>query len=456
MKVLRCAPAVLLLWLLCSFALTLSGCEGPSLSPVREAADNPPKLALAAPQGAAGKVADLELQLIGGFYKLQWTYVNRGDYDLNGAVGVSDITPIAMHFGADTDDGQGNDALESWVDGDGDGAVGISDITPIAMGFLSEVTEYYIMTSANEGGPYSSIGTVAFGDSSFPKAWDVFLPSGALVYTAVVPVSADLSAGELSNVVCLPAVNGVAPQSGWAESIVKFTANVRQGISPDSMSWDFGGGAAPNASTDWAPEVVLGSPGDYEGVFTLFIGTSSVTYPFSYTVLEPFADALPDSIYLLSDKSAYNVGETVYVTVYIYQNASPLANLNGAEILKSSTILASPGDWMVDLPSGTFFSGMTLLYCAGSSDGNYFDINVTQLGLNNEVVLGQGSAVTVPFTASQPGTTQLELVQFRDVKRTYYSDLSLTEYYFSHMGLDLNGDGDVTADEAKLAITVNP
>jgi len=40
----------------------------------------------------------------GGAAQLTWTYAGSGDYDLNGAVTISDITPLARYFGAKATD----------------------------------------------------------------------------------------------------------------------------------------------------------------------------------------------------------------------------------------------------------------------------------------------------------------------------------------------------------------
>jgi hypothetical protein len=91
------------------------------------------KLASAAPLNSGCQVRDLSYDGLTG--TLTWTYANAGDYNIDGIVGVADITPLALYFGADTDDGIGNDELETWLDGDGNGVIGIGDITPLAMGF---------------------------------------------------------------------------------------------------------------------------------------------------------------------------------------------------------------------------------------------------------------------------------------------------------------------------------
>jgi len=97
------------------------------------------KAASMPPTGVTNHIDDLACSLNDdGVYALSWLYRNCGDYDQNGAVGIEDITPIAIHFGEDT-------APENeWIDGDSDGRVHISDITPIAMYFGANVHHYSV------------------------------------------------------------------------------------------------------------------------------------------------------------------------------------------------------------------------------------------------------------------------------------------------------------------------
>ena len=159
------------------------------------------RIVSAVPIGEAGRVTDLtynsETQM------LSWSYMNVGDYDSSGEVGIPDITMIAQNYLAVTTDGIGDDALEPWIDGDKNGEVGISDITPIAQGYWNEVTAYRILTSESETGEFSPIGElVPFGDPGvFPKIFGASLPSNVLAFVTVVPIGSMLEEGERGNAV---------------------------------------------------------------------------------------------------------------------------------------------------------------------------------------------------------------------------------------------------------------
>jgi eukaryotic-like serine/threonine-protein kinase len=85
------------------------------------------------------QVHDLQVTANGTFADLQWTEVNTGDYNNSGDVGVSDVTPLAMHYNelADTPE-------RELIDGNRDGVLNVQDVTQIAMNFASEITGYEV------------------------------------------------------------------------------------------------------------------------------------------------------------------------------------------------------------------------------------------------------------------------------------------------------------------------
>lgn len=100
---------------------------------------------------------------------LSWYYFSSGDYDQNGEVSVSDLTPLGVHFGkraaAETrsviDQLAGGPqaapfgltAIEAVVDGDANGEIGITDITPVGQYFYRRVTSYRVY-AGTEGADY--------------------------------------------------------------------------------------------------------------------------------------------------------------------------------------------------------------------------------------------------------------------------------------------------------------
>lgn len=92
---------------------------------------------------------------------LSWGYYNNGDYDQNQLVSLSDLQPIAVHFGEG--DGSPFDpaSVQSVIDGDINGLITLGDITPIAANFQNHVEAYNVYTSANASDAPSSNGEVS-------------------------------------------------------------------------------------------------------------------------------------------------------------------------------------------------------------------------------------------------------------------------------------------------------
>ncbi len=169
----------------------------------------PAKLVSTPPTGEANRVNDLQItDNGGGTYTLSWHYRNLGDYDQSGTVGISDITPIAMHYGETYDPETEPNCLLAVIDGNGDGKVGIADITPIAMYYSTDCAGYSIRGSSTY--PESldetvEIGTVeiALATGEGRKRFSELLPESEYQFFAVAPYDGDSSLGDLSNVVIL-------------------------------------------------------------------------------------------------------------------------------------------------------------------------------------------------------------------------------------------------------------
>lgn len=85
------------------------------------------------------QVRDLQVTANGTFADLQWTEVNTGDYNNSGDVGVSDVTPLAMHYNEPADTPE-----RRLIDGNRDGLLNVQDVTQIAMNFASQITGYEV------------------------------------------------------------------------------------------------------------------------------------------------------------------------------------------------------------------------------------------------------------------------------------------------------------------------
>lgn len=104
----------------------------------------------------------------GGNVLLTWTYRHRGDYDQNGEVNVSDISPIGVHYLKNTGSADWN--MARVADGDTNNEVNVSDLTPIGQNYGSIVNGYQIESSATPGdsGSWSAVTEIDLSQGTIP------------------------------------------------------------------------------------------------------------------------------------------------------------------------------------------------------------------------------------------------------------------------------------------------
>ncbi len=145
----------------------------------------------------------------------------------------------------------------------------------------------------------------------------------------------------------------VVPIEGTEGETQTFNATV-SGTEPITFSWNFGGGAAPNTTTDRSPEVVLGAPGAYNASVTVdnAFGPSN-TFDFTLTVnpavaIDPVIDGDNWSSYIL-DTSNENYAKYTAVAL-IDGKPAILYTRDDRKWIKYaySTVVkpTSPADWV--------------------------------------------------------------------------------------------------------------
>ena len=109
---------------------------------------NPPRSISTPPHGERAAVP---LGYNAGNSSLYWGYHSPGDYDQNGIVNVSDLTPLGQNFGKTAFGGSFPlNSLEAVVDGDGNGEINLADVTPIGVNFGVQCSGYNIYVAENE------------------------------------------------------------------------------------------------------------------------------------------------------------------------------------------------------------------------------------------------------------------------------------------------------------------
>ncbi|MCB1186414.1 hypothetical protein KDL29_04525 [bacterium] len=169
------------------------------------------KSASAPPDGNINKVQDLSVVDIGnGQVRLEWTELNWADYDHNGEVGISDLTPLGINLG---DNGPWQPTEPGyWVDGDGNGLITLADITPIGQRYGTSVKGYSIYRVGGSTPP--ALGKLQYADSAdaikttgLPRRYSVVLDSPPDGTFTVRPVDF----GDLEGIESVAAVLSSAP-----------------------------------------------------------------------------------------------------------------------------------------------------------------------------------------------------------------------------------------------------
>jgi PKD repeat protein len=133
-----------------------------------------------------------------------WSYRNTGDYDQNGEVNITDLTPLGQNFARTSSDSDWDKA--SIADGDGNGQITLGDITPIAQHYATVVSGYKLEHAAAESGPYVEA-------ASRELATGALAPALSFSYHDASPVDGDWYR--------VRAYNGTDPAQGAASTALK-------------------------------------------------------------------------------------------------------------------------------------------------------------------------------------------------------------------------------------------
>lgn len=148
------------------------------------------------PVGVYNVINDFEVSEAGeGQVELRWTQINVGDYNFDGIVGISDLTPLGQLLGTVYDRDAQDAALQRayWVDGNTDGAITISDITPIGQNYGAYIAGYNVrhgdMTiPGKEHDAPTMLREEGSPRDSLPRVFNLVLPGSVVDEWAVVSV----------------------------------------------------------------------------------------------------------------------------------------------------------------------------------------------------------------------------------------------------------------------------
>ncbi|MCC7479159.1 hypothetical protein IT575_11960 [bacterium] len=141
------------------------------------------------PVGTSNIITDLVVEDLGsGSVGLSWIERNTGDYNFDGLVSVTDLTPIGIFFQSSIFRNLDSSPLrtEYWVDGNGDGLITVGDLTPIGQNYQANVSKYYI--SRNGGAPIEVLRSQVTPRTGLPPAYNIAVtgtPTDSFVVSAV-------------------------------------------------------------------------------------------------------------------------------------------------------------------------------------------------------------------------------------------------------------------------------
>jgi len=154
-----------------------------------------PRTVSGAPSGTKNKVSDLSITAqTTTSAALAWTEKNVGDYNNNGTVGITDLTPLAILFGQEVATAS-DPVWAAMVDGNDDGKLSIADLTPIGQNFGDRCDGYLVYIDANSTQLYNTSGIHAARPASgaynaktpVPYAFTVSFAQGATPEFSVRP-----------------------------------------------------------------------------------------------------------------------------------------------------------------------------------------------------------------------------------------------------------------------------
>lgn len=385
-----------------------------------------------------------------------WLYYCQGDYDQNGEVNISDLTPLGANLGA-TGPFLASTGLSA-IDGDGNGEINVADLTPIGSNFSRRVQGYRLMSSAdpadypatNEGpdGP----GAAAFASIDFAAST---LGSGERRKFAYVPPVAPgagdtlwvrpydgLSVGTPSNTVTgagggnTPPVAALSalPLAGPVPLDITFDASGSADADGDPLSygwdWDADGTADEHTGNTASVHHVFNAAGDVN--VTVFVSDGIAQDTASVLVSPGGTPNQPPTASLLAD-----IGLGV-APLTVNFNAGGSTDPDGAIATYEYDF---DGDGTFDPSGGTAFeshtyntAGMYTCELRVTDDRGATDSDVE----NIQVDPAPSWHVVVPFSAGDDLGTHLSLAEVNGVPCVAGLNSTQGDLYF-WVGQDANG-----------------
>jgi len=98
-----------------------------------------------------------------GSNTLLWRYYSQGDYDQNGEVSISDLSPLGLYFGQTCSYPLDDELAKGCADGDHNGELNIADLTPIGNNLGKDMLQGWNIYATSDPAQYPAIPTAGNG-----------------------------------------------------------------------------------------------------------------------------------------------------------------------------------------------------------------------------------------------------------------------------------------------------
>ncbi len=389
-----------------------------------------------APNNAINAVDDLKIiNQQPGSVTLAWTERNVGDYDNNGEVTISDLTPIALLYGQLV----ATAADPTWaglVDGDSNGEINSADITPIGVNFGNRVAGYDVYSDETgsaligETGTCSCERTTFFINCKSPVQYAYIAETDETTFTVrpVDDVGASATAGIISNVALI--VNVPGPPDAPANLVAETGETI--GHQTVQLSWD-----APAQEDVSGYQIERKASADGDGAWAMIqqVGSKATSYTDTDTALlevsYDYRVRAKDFTELYSDYS--NVASA---TPFFLPAPSPPVNLTSSNEIPTGNSIELHWDAPMDGTAIRFFvfakgpGESEFTQIGGTPNGgitSYLHTNLTEFETYEYYVtsVGVGGVQSVPSntTSNTPsGAAAIEITSLSTDKWTHFAD----------------------------------
>ena len=386
--------------------------------------------------------AEFDYEAEGTTATFSWIYSNTGDYDQNGEVNVSDISPIASNFGVTA---SGSSLLDYNVaDGDLNGEVSAADLVPISANYQTAISGFAIERSSAFDGPFSNARDISLSGGSL---------TGRVVYEEDVTDASDgewyrvraySSEDPAQGAACSPLQVQITPAGTKPEAVA--AAEPMSGNAPLDVTFTAAGSSDSDGvivSYVWD----LDGDGVYETDATASGGTAQHTYtdPGSYNVRLK-----------VMDNDGLTDIDPLTITANLHTDFPPVAYAYALPAQGWAPLTVNVSGFMSEDPDGEIvswewdFDGHGTYETAGSGDWGYAShtYNAGSYTAELRVTDDDGNTATssVAIEVRDPANSSVDYWNIFDANQVKRVEFYVSQANWDAMWVDINAELEVEAD----------